>query len=386
MNRQKGIHLALCTHIHDLWGNRLLDRNVAGNYPGCGWCSELKKDWSAGEVVTGDIAADRIDSGQWTSNDILIIQSDGSKQGRRLENLGCMPFLHLCWESPLYAFSIYDEIGSGRSLYTFHNMAAPPNGDNWPKKDGNSVMRMACLPGSQQNWAMRTRLYSPNRSDRIALVAGYKPLRSELKRCLKEHQWKSCHLGAVTDLKRLKSNTYHLARQNQTHGLRLRLIQHLGSVTPIDVFGRGWERYRPLSVRGVNLQGPCRSKLDTLQDYAYSLAMENCTWPGYHTEKLAEAIAAGTIPITLLDTETVKHIPRDCYIPINKQNPSETLRILTTINDSDRARMRLAGEAFLASSFARQYFEVDFARKIISDALHYIAIRTEAEKREANRR
>jgi hypothetical protein len=253
-------------------------------------------------------------------------------------------------------------------------MASLPNGDNLPKKMGNSVMRMACLPGSQQNWAMRLRYYPPKRSKRIAIVAGYKPLRSELKRCLEERQWKSCHLGAVTDLRRLRSRTYQLARHNQTHNVRLRLIQQLGSAVSVDVFGSGWERCQPLSVQGVRLLGPCKSKHKIIQDYDYSLAFENCTWPGYHTEKLAEAIAAGTIPITLLDTETAKHIPQGCYIPFNTQNPDETIRILKTMNDSDRARMRRAGEAFLMSSFARLYFEVDFAKSIAVDALHYMSI------------
>ncbi len=47
--------------------------------------------------------------------------------------------------------------------------------------------------------------------------------------------------------------------------------------------------------------GKVSSKFIFLQDYLYSLCPENLIYPGYYTEKVLEAYACGTLPITCLD-------------------------------------------------------------------------------------
>jgi len=54
----------------------------------------------------------------------------------------------------------------------------------------------------------------------------------------------------------------------------------------LDFFGRGWEGIEPI-----------RSKEEALNDYMFSVAMENCSFPNYFTEKLGDCLATGTIPI-----------------------------------------------------------------------------------------
>jgi hypothetical protein len=370
MNRQTGLHLAICTHNPELWGNRMLDQSLAGLYPGCGWPKELRQCWTAGDVVTGDVAASNMAHGTWSANDVLIIQADGSKQGRELEQMGCRAFLHICWESPLYAFRVYDNVSKGITPYAFHQIAGQPK--NKPYINTDSPTRMACLPGSQKDWVRSSKhRHTHQRRHRIALIAAYKPLRSELKRCIQERQWRSSPFGAVTDIRRIKSKTYRQAKTRNTNTLRLCLLQQLSEALPVDLYGKGWERCEQLADQRTQWLGPCGDKQTTLASYAYSLVLENCIWPGYHTEKLAQAIAAGTIPITCLDAETEKQIPHDCYIRIEYKDLSATTQILQSMCHADRAKLSKAGERFLASSFAKNYFEVDYAQDIADKALRF---------------
>ncbi len=46
-----------------------------------------------------------------------------------------------------------------------------------------------------------------------------------------------------------------------------------------------------------NVGGPVTDKVEFLSRYRFGLACENSRWPGYTTEKLFEALRAGTIPI-----------------------------------------------------------------------------------------
>jgi hypothetical protein len=56
--------------------------------------------------------------------------------------------------------------------------------------------------------------------------------------------------------------------------------------------------------QGVDLYGgdnPIEQKIDGLADYMFSIVVENGRHPGYHTEKLLDCFATGTIPVYLGD-------------------------------------------------------------------------------------
>lgn len=179
-------HLALCTHIPQLFNNQLLTPQTRARFPGTGWPQHLTSTWRDGEVVTGDVALEKIGQNEWKANQVLIVQSDDSRQGRDLEANDCQPFLHICWESPLYAFRIYDRVARGQSAYRFHDMACP----GADTIGGEVLIRFACLPGSQNNWKKLGNNHNEksNCPTQVALVAGRKPMRSEGLRCLQERQ------------------------------------------------------------------------------------------------------------------------------------------------------------------------------------------------------
>jgi hypothetical protein len=64
---------------------------------------------------------------------------------------------------------------------------------------------------------------------------------------------------------------------------------------PIDGMGPYFDR----TIRNHHLSG--FFKKDVLQNYAFNLCPENGIYPGYATEKIPEAFAAGCLPISLVD-------------------------------------------------------------------------------------
>jgi hypothetical protein len=68
--------------------------------------------------------------------------------------------------------------------------------------------------------------------------------------------------------------------------------------------------------------GKVNSKFVFLQDYLYSLCPENFIYPGYYTEKVLEAYACGTLPITCLDKHAECDFNTQSYINLYRYIPS----------------------------------------------------------------
>ncbi|MAB15371.1 glycosyltransferase family 10 [Parvibaculum sp.] len=73
------------------------------------------------------------------------------------------------------------------------------------------------------------------------------------------------------------------------------LIEALSSVMEVDGFGRAFDK----SIASHDSSG--FYKYDVLQRYMFNLCPENSLYPGYYTEKIVEAYAAGCIPIGWAD-------------------------------------------------------------------------------------
>ena len=362
MKNKISTHIALCSDIPQLSDNKIFDERIGESCIGTGWARHLRKHWIAGEVVTGDVAERCISDGEWMPSQVLVVQSDGSKVGERLEAYGCKKLARLNYESPLYAFREFDKRRDRVEEYAYTQQAL--TGPHREHVEGEArSMRMPCLKGSQKEWMRKSTLWNAtgDRKNRVALIAGYKPLRSELRRCVSEGELRSLHYGALTDIRRLSSKTFRDARKLSTHTERIELIRQTANACGIDVYGRNWEN---ACIHPAMIMGRCVSKERILRQYKYSLTLENCVWPGYHTEKLAQAIAEGTVPITRLDAVTAREVPRECFID-SREFAQGSCNLPTA---KEYEKLVEAGKRYLASSLARLYFEEDFAVEMVEAA------------------
>jgi len=71
---------------------------------------------------------------------------------------------------------------------------------------------------------------------------------------------------------------------NNPHPIRLRAINELSKVSPVNVYGRSVDNY-------------VDDKIGTASKYWFNLCFENDLYPGYVTEKVLEAWLAGAIPL-----------------------------------------------------------------------------------------
>ena len=68
--------IALCTDLSQFNENKIFNKEWAAGFPGASWVpifAEMarKNGW---EIVTGDVALTKVQSGEWQAKDIKIIQ------------------------------------------------------------------------------------------------------------------------------------------------------------------------------------------------------------------------------------------------------------------------------------------------------------------------
>ena len=87
------------------------------------------------------------------------------------------------------------------------------------------------------------------------------------------------------------------------HKLRHEVIQKLAQKHNIDVYGYGYK--------------PIENKTIALDDYEYSITIENSIQPGYWTEKVVDCFATKTVPLFWGDRSINKHFREDGIIYFN---------------------------------------------------------------------
>lgn len=92
---------------------------------------------------------------------------------------------------------------------------------------------------------------------------------------------------------------------------RRTLIEAVRAVMPVTGFGRGFgpSRYHRNPRAGA--------KSDVLRDFAFNLCPENSLYPGYYTEKVPEAFAAGSVPLAWADPHVTVDFNPDAFINLH---------------------------------------------------------------------
>lgn len=101
-----------------------------------------------------------------------------------------------------------------------------------------------------------------------------------------------------------------------------------------------------------NTGGRVEDKLAFEQAHRFSIAFENTQYPGYTTEKLIEAFAAGCVPIYFGDPEIEQFFNPKSFIHIRDINDIDTTiqKIIAIDNDPDLYRQYLSTPALLDST------------------------------------
>lgn len=121
----------------------------------------------------------------------------------------------------------------------------------------------------------------------------------------------------------IKNKEICVISSNKNYPLRLRfldnLIKYYGK--NLDVYGRGFNVFV--------------DKIDFLTDYKYCIVLENSSLSDYWTEKLSDAYLANCYPIYWGCTNIERYFNPNSYTNINIQDPSESIRIINSIINSN---------------------------------------------------
>lgn len=166
------------------------------------------------------------------------------------------------------------------------------------------------------------------------------------------------------------ASTYGLRGTWQAPNLyrqRLNAIETFAVDEGFDLWGVGWDRPVAGSSRGQraavrsSYRGRAHDKVDTLARYRFGLCIENTRFPGYISEKLFDALYAGTIPVYLGAPDVADYVPEDAYVAVDRFEDLESLRaFLAAMEVREAERLLSAGQAFLGSPSFKRFGEGRF--------------------------
>jgi len=363
--------IAICTDISQFHLDRLRDRNWSQQFFGSAWVTSLYERQAEMEIdlASGDVAVQRVKSGQWRATDVHVVQELDARHGRELCQLGAVPSVLTMLETPLVAYRSVDRLM--RSGVKFAHCIGPQAIFERTLAQRQSRHWQLSFPSYWRN-QLPTPIPWPQRKHAVLVAAN---------KYWCERKW--ARVSNTKDalrvlrhgLRKRLSPTYQSCKRLQLHDVRLDLLQVLGLRNKIDVFGRGWndtgnmppyQAARLDSIRSV-FQGPCDNKHELLSRYKFTIAFENTAYPGYVTEKVIDAIVAASVPVYLGAPDIVEQLPAETFIDARAFSSPETIaEYMEQMTESETAAMIEAGQKFLLSSQAQRHTYEGFGEWIVS--------------------
>ena len=359
------VTIAFCTAATVFHENRILDANIAKDFPGALWVTRLAQfSQERGiEVVTGDIAIARIQEGALIPSDILVIQEENYTQGFELVGLGAKPFLLVCGESPLYARNFYAHLP--RTSAPFGNRILFRGA--FARASLGGLNHVLHFPSFSLDSEEETVAWSRRRL--LVMVAAnkyWKPGRSIYRHVIAK--MRDIIVGR-------KSYITIETKELQLHDRRLELIEYFGQRRSLDLFGTNWEdisnlprmwRSRLREIVGNLRPAACSDKHAVISRYKFAICFENMSYPGYVTEKIIDCFSAGVIPIYLGAPDICDFVPKAAFIDLREfVDLDELYRHLTEITEDVALGMVSVGRDFLSSEAGAEYSYEGFARNVL---------------------
>lgn len=325
--------------------------------------ADLMKDEEI-DVVSGDIALDKVKNGDWNISDVYVIQELNAKHGLALTDMGAVPFLLTGCESPLFSYFFYDNLWRIAPKFQYRMLFSGAFSSYRPNSGTNIPMRFPSF--HKDNMLIKNTV-----SDKkfIVMVAanksGFPPFPKKLS------ELKSWMIHRIY---KIFSPSFRAAQKNELHSKRLKVIEHFGAKGLLDLYGSGWldesrfpKQKRETIAAIVKKLNPafCDDKINTISKYKFVVCFENIAYPGYVTEKIIDCFVAGAIPIYLGAPDIDKFVPADSYIDFRKYSSLEELEeYLLSLTELDISNMVAAGAGFIASNDGMLHSYIGYAANV----------------------
>ena len=170
----------------------------------------------------------------------------------------------------------------------------------------------------------------------------------------------------------------YLSENNSLYGARQEVADTLARVVKddFDLYGSGWGERGPLAAKSCFRGAQSASKLDFLGHYRFNIAFENCrNRSGYVSEKIFDALLAGTVPVYLGNEDILKFVPGAAFIDARDfACYTELAKFLKSMPKAQWMTMRDEGARFLrgdaVATFGQQQF-IDAVLAAIQESCGY---------------
>lgn len=171
--------------------------------------------------------------------------------------------------------------------------------------------------------------------------------------------------------------------QGELYSWRRRIARDFATDCPggLDLFGEGWNGERVSWCPWINRRAypnanSCipydskrhllASKRHLLVQYRFVLASENYTGnKGYISEKIFDALLAGSVPVYWGDHQITNVVPRGCFVDVRAFSSNHQLiNFLKTISNQEWQDMRRKSQEFLNSSAFSAFSENAFSDRM----------------------
>ncbi len=338
----------------------------ANVYPGLGWAFLLKKNApNSVQVVSGEVAIERVLNNEIAPNKVFIVGSPHSKCMDSLIEYGCIPLVMTWAESPIYDPFSYDHmlLSKSKFLFSFSYAYSQVCGSATQTTNGGNYQLF--FPSFfRDNLEKYCHTGVGKRQNKIVFVASNKFIPYQLKYIFKRRMdglWLiKQHIKAL-----ILSKTYRLSLKKALFRKRLDLLHAFSKIGRIDLYGRHWDDFSiyPRSKRiamkdliSSSYKGECGNKLDLLSGYVFGLCIENVEHPRFITEKIFDCFVSGVIPLYYGAPDVSDYIPDNAYINLrNFYNTDEILDYIFNLTDEDIEVYQKNGEKFIKSKYADKW-------------------------------
>ena len=119
--------------------------------------------------------------------------------------------------------------------------------------------------------------------------------------------------------------------------LREEYVAEFAKEDMITCYGARWGNHYRKKYAVVNRLLDCNTTTEIMKDYTFTLIIENCNAEGYVSEKIYDAMVAGSIPIYF--GNDIGHIPKGMYIDAKMfDSPKSLVRHVKNMSDQDISR------------------------------------------------
>jgi hypothetical protein len=276
---------------------------------------------------------------------VLLMSNLVTPYTKKLILAGAKPVILTCQESPFIATGFYLNLKKYSSQFKYSIVF--------------SGMKKHLSPKTQYFQMFFPEVYNP---------ANFKPLPFAQKK----------YLTMISGNKRVSNWKKNILLKlfygfgiKEIYSLRQTIVNFFADSGKFDLYGVLWDRGGLTGQDSENIKkiyrGTVAEKLPVLSQYKFAFCLENTVFPGYITEKIFDALFAGSVPVYLGAPDIADFVPKNCFIDMRDFESLKQLDLYLSSTTEPVYQTYLNNIAHFLNSLAYAKFSyMEFNRQVIN--------------------